>query len=177
MKSISIINFTTVDYGLFGIVIISIIISIFRGLIKEVLSIVVWVLAFFIAIKFYNDFTKYLVGFNVNETLRGFIAFAILFIGTLILGAVVNYIVSILVKSTGLTGTDRVLGVFFGAARGVLIAASVILVINYTEFAKNQTFENSFLNNKLQPIVYWLDDFIPENVKQKVNDGKQLKKT
>jgi len=130
-----------------------------------------------VSLKFYGEISGYFTGVTDNSTIRSGISISIIFIACLIIGSIISHLVSLLVKSTGLGGTDKLLGVIFGFLRGGLIAAAIMLIVSYTEFSKNPMWADSFLTKQMQPVVNWLDSFIPEKVKQKVGDSaKQEKK-
>lgn len=170
MKNPALIDLTLIDFGIIALVLISIIIGLFRGFVKEALSITVWVLSVFISMKFYGEISGYFTGVTDNSTVRSGIAISLIFITCLVTGSIISHLVSLLVKSTGLGGTDKLLGVIFGFLRGGLIAAAIMLVISYTEFSKNPIWADSFLTKQMQPIVNFLDSFIPEKVKNKVSE-------
>lgn len=89
-----------IDYAIIFVIGLSTLISLIRGFAKEAMSLVVWFAAFFVASQFYQDLAIHLTQMN-DEMLRNGVSIAILFITTLILGALINYIIGQLVVKTG----------------------------------------------------------------------------
>lgn len=100
-----------------------------RGLIKEALSVVNWIIAVLIAVTFRDPLASLLVNQIETPSLRQIVAFSSLFIATLMVGALVNYLISELVKMTGLSSTDRILGMVFGLLRGFVVVMAILLLI------------------------------------------------
>ena len=117
------------DWTILAILGVSCLISLKRGFIKEALSLVVWVLAFIVAVTFRDQLASLLVDNIATPSVRQMVAFTILFVATLIVGAMVNYLIGELVRMTGLSGTDRLLGMIFGLARGVIIVMAILLLL------------------------------------------------
>ena len=117
------------DIGILVIVAISGLISLVRGFVKEAMSLVVWVAAFVIAMTFSEAASELLINFIELASLRQLAAWGGLFVGTLLVGAMVNFLLGKLVSSTGLGGTDRTLGLVFGVFRGLLVVLALVIVL------------------------------------------------
>lgn len=117
------------DIGIAVIIAISGLISLIRGFIKEAMSLVIWVAAFVIAMTFSEAASELLVNFIELASLRQLAAWGGLFVGTLLVGALVNFLLGKLVSSTGLGGTDRTLGLVFGVFRGLLVVLALVIAL------------------------------------------------
>lgn len=154
-----------VDYAIVGLIGLSVIISLFRGFIKESISIATWGMAIWLSLLYSEFVAGLLSGHLESEPLRHLVAFASIFIVILILGATLNFFVGALVKSTGFGGTDRILGVLFGLARGVLMTSLLLLVVSLTSLQGQSWWKKSTLIPEFKPVMAWIDHYLPENLK------------
>lgn len=117
------------DWTIVVILAVSCLISIKRGFVKEALSLLVWVAAFVVASIFDERLAVLMTHLIPTPSLRAMTAFAALFAATLVVGAMLNYLIGELVRMTGLSGTDRLLGMVFGLARGALLVLAVVILL------------------------------------------------
>ncbi len=160
-----------VDYSILVFIALSVFISLIRGFTREVISLITWIAAFLLAFNFANAVATYFDGRVNSATVRFALGFGIIFLITLILGAIVNYLIATLVDKTGLSGTDRVLGIGLGAARGVLIVSMLIVVAGFTSIPKEPAWSDSMLLPHFQLCANWLKQFVPTALNYVQGDG------
>lgn len=152
-----------VDYAIIIVIALSTLISLTRGFVREAFSLAIWIAAFFVASWFYQDLAVYFTSFT-DSTVRNGLAAVILFVLTLIVGALLNFLLGKLVDGTGLTGTDRVLGLVFGAARGLLIVTLMLFVIDsFTALSASDWWQQSQLIPHFAVFVQWFFEFLESN--------------
>jgi membrane protein required for colicin V production len=153
-----------IDLLIIGIIALSAIISLIRGFVREALSLVTWIAAFWVAWFFFRPLAVQFEGWIEVPSIRLGVAYGVLLIAVLLLGALLNHFMTLLVNSTGLTGTDRLLGVFFGAARGAVVVAILILLAGLTPFPADPWWHASQLIPYFQELALWLKQFLPADI-------------
>ena len=155
---------SVVDYVIIGILVVSTGISFLRGFMKEVLSLVAWVAAVWIAVVFTPKMSSLLAEHINNESVRMLAAFLGLFIATLIVGSLANFFIGQLVKKTGFSGTDRMIGLLFGFARGGIIVSVLIIAMGLTKMPQERWWKDSVLVPQFEPLTAWLGKNFPNNL-------------
>lgn len=159
------INWT--DIIILSIIAISALMSLFRGFIREAFSLAVWVLAFWVSWTFFRDLAVNMENMITTPSVRFGVAFAALMILSLTVGGLINYLVIKLIHKTGLSGSDRFIGMIFGAARGVLLVAVLVLVAGLTPFPADPWWRDSALIPYFQELAVWMHSLLPPEIAEK----------
>ena len=117
------------DWAIIAILCLSMTIGLVRGFIKEAMSLAVWFAAGVLAMLFYQPLASYLIEIISTASLRFLAAWVGIFVAVLLTGGLLNYLLGKLVGATGLSGTDRLLGQLFGAARGSIIVMAILVIL------------------------------------------------
>ncbi|HHI92265.1 MAG TPA: CvpA family protein [Gammaproteobacteria bacterium] len=145
-----------VDIVIPGVIIISALFSLMRGFVREALSLLGWLAAFWIALTFARDFADLLLTGISAPSVRMVVSFTILFVVTLVIAALVNRLAGSLVAKTGLTSTDRMIGMIFGVARGVVVVAVLVLLASMTTIPQDPWWRESALIDVFHKLALWL---------------------
>jgi membrane protein required for colicin V production len=116
-----------VDLLLLGLVVFSTVVGLMRGLLREVIVLVTWITAVWLAWKFAPSLEPHLGGALANEGVRTWAARAILFIAVVIVGSGLALLVNHLVRLSLFSGTDRACGALFGLLRGIIMAGLFVI--------------------------------------------------
>jgi membrane protein required for colicin V production len=159
---------TSLDYAVLGVLALSTAWGAWRGLVREVISLAGWVLAFVAANVFSEPLADALAGWISNPEVRAIVAFVAVFVVVLTLITLAAIVLSKALKSTGLRGLDRVLGGLFGVARGVLIAVLFALVAGLTSFPQQPTWTASWSGPMLGRTAVELKPWLPPALAQRL---------
>lgn len=159
---------TAADYVILGICLVSIVVSLFRGFIKEVFSLLVWIAAVYAALQASGAISLQLEGVIETPSVRVIVAFVGVFVLVLIVGGLLNYLLGRMVVSTGLSGTDRMFGALFGAFRGVAIVVAAVIVASLTPVVEDPWWQRSVLLPEFERLGHWLVGHFPESIQSHV---------
>ena len=149
-------EFNYADWAIFAVVVLSALISLIRGFAKEAMSLLIWIAAYIISATFAETLAAQMVSLDLMDTFKLILARVIIFVSVLIFGAIVNYFVGKFVETTGLNGTDMLMGVVFGTFRGVIIVLAVLLLIpEAIPVDKNELWQTSRLIPQFLQFEEW----------------------
>ena len=152
-----------------------------RGFVRELISIVTWVAAIWLAVT-YSDQVSLLLPEAINSAnlppegndyvtnLRVTVAFVLIFVGTLIFGMLVNFVLGQIMKAQILKGLDRVLGMLFGLARACVIITILVLAAGaLTSLPSSSTWHKTKLIKPFETAAIWVVGQLPDHLAQHFN--------
>jgi membrane protein required for colicin V production len=154
------------DYIIIAVVGLSVLIGVWRGLISEVLALGIWILAFWVSWTFGPTVSTYFDHKIDLPSARIAVGYGICFTAVLIAGVLVRFLIGRLIEGTGLSGTDRLLGMVFGFARGVLLVTLMVFLMGFTAFTRDPWYQQSVLLPQFKGVAAWLGERVPDNVKR-----------
>lgn len=140
---------TWLDYAVFGVFGASVAWGVWRGLVREIVSLLGWLVAFLSASLFAGPLAPHLPDAIPSPELRAIAAFAGIFVAALVVTTLLGIVLSNLVKAVGLGGLDRLLGSFFGAARGALLVLALALLAGLTTAPRQPWWKDSLSGEPL----------------------------
>lgn len=152
------------DYAIIGVLGLSVLIGLWRGFIGEVMALVCWVVAVWVAWTFGPTLAEQFSASISVPSVRVMLAYALCFVAVLIAGAIVSFLLRKLVSGSGLSGTDRLLGMVFGLVRGVALMVLVVLLMKFTPVVRDDWWQTSKLLPTFEEGARWVTSRLPESV-------------
>lgn len=159
---------TVFDYLVLFVLGCSIIISTLRGLVREILSLVGWIVAFMVANAYGEPLARLLPDAIPGALGKLIVAFLALFIGARILMMLLSKLVETLVKASGLTLADRGLGGLFGLARGSILVITAVLLCGMTSIPQQPFWRNAVLSPIAVSAALTVKPYLPGDVARHV---------
>ena len=157
---------SAVDIVLLLILLISVVLGLWRGLVYEVLSVLAWVAAFFLAQWYAQPVADNLPLGETAQPLRFAAGFAVVFVGTVFAGGLMAWLLKQLVETAGLRPVDRILGGVFGVVRAAVLLLALTLVVGMTPLHQHETWQASQGAVWLETGLHGLRGMMPESLAQ-----------
>ena len=152
---------TLFDYLVLFVLVASVIISTLRGVVKEILSLVGWVVAFVVANMYGAHLAPMLPSVIPGDATRLIVSYVALFLGVRLLMGLLTMAIDAVVKATGLSLADRGLGGLFGLARGMVIVLAGVILAGMTDLPKQPFWKNALLSPMAETGARTVRPFLP----------------
>ncbi len=162
---------TAIDYAVLGILIVSVLLGLMRGFVRETLSVAAWFAAFWSANHFSPLLAEMLPQAISGAPLRILVAFVAIFLGLLIVLALLTRLLSGIVKKAGLGWMDGMLGLLFGFARGALIVLVLVLLSGLTSFPESTAWQHARFRGLLETGAVIAGSWLPETMSRHIRFG------
>lgn len=160
---------TFFDYTVLAVFGISILLGVMRGLMREALSLLAWIAAFWLANAYMADIARMLPEAIPTESLRLLAAFAMLFLGALLLTSLVTIALAELVNILKLGVYDKGLGALFGLARGMLVVLTLVLLAGLTSLPHQEFWHNAMFSAPLEALAADVKPWLPQDFSKRIS--------
>ena len=157
-------SWTGLDYAIAVIVFLSLLFGLMRGFVKEIISVIAWIAAFFAALKFAPDVDQLLQSAITNVIARYIVSVVLIFLVVVLAGCLFSKLIRALLKVTGFCFFDRLLGLIFGAIRGCLFVVILLVIVQATPSQSAAWVKKSALAPHFQPAVTQAATYLPKEI-------------
>jgi len=155
---------TLVDFGIVTILAVLILLGLVWGFVKIAIALGTWLAASTISFSFAPNLAASMLTSIESPPMRLAAAMGILFVLTIMVGAVVSFIARQFVSKTGLSGLDRVLGLIIGASLGLVIVVALVFIAGLTSAPSYDWWQSSLFIERFESLALWLQGYLPDDV-------------
>ncbi len=160
---------TVFDYAVLVLIGVSILLSVMRGFLREVMALLSWVVAFWVANLYTVQFAPMLPASIPTPELRLLAAFVALFLATLLVMTLISITVGHFLKAIGIGPIDRALGAVFGFTRGMVIVLVLVMLAGLTNLPKAPMWKNAMFSSPLEMLVMQFKPWLPAELAKRLN--------
>ncbi|MFH1604512.1 MAG: CvpA family protein [Pseudomonadota bacterium] len=158
---------TWFDYAVFAVVCVSVLLAVWRGVMREIMALAGWAAAFILSSLFAQELARWLPA-GLSLMLRAVIAYLVIFLAVLLLFGVVGMLLAKLFHAAGLGLTDRAVGALFGLARGLLIVFVGVMMAGLTSLPKQRFWRDAALSGPIETAVLAAKPALPKDLAQRI---------
>jgi len=159
---------TAFDYAVLAVILVSVLLGLWRGVVSEILALAAWVVAFFVARSQALTVAGWLAGQIADPGMRMAAAYVLVFVGVLLVFAIARMLISLMLKAVGLGVLDRLLGASFGALRGILVVLAAAMVAGMTPLPKTEAWRDAVLAPPLETVVIAAKPWLPVEAAKRI---------
>lgn len=156
---------TGLDAAVVAIVTLSVLFAYLRGIVRTLIALVAWIVGLVLGLGFAPSVAAHLPTFGLEPDAAALaahvVAFALIFVGAMICGALIAWPLASVVKAAGLSFADRFLGAAFGVVRAAVLLAALALVAGISSFSQRDWWQNSASGPALARLATALASWLP----------------
>jgi membrane protein required for colicin V production len=160
---------TGFDYTVLGIMGLSMLLSVMRGLVQEMLALAAWVLAFWLASHYASVVAMWMPQSLPNDELRYLAGFISIFFVTWVASAMLRVTFNQFLQATGLKPMDRFFGAGFGLLRGFLLCLTLVLAAGFTSLPKQMIWRNAMFSPLFEEAAVMAKAWLPEALAARIH--------
>lgn len=161
------------DYLILLVLVVSALVAVFRGFVREIVSLAVWVAGIFLTIHYMPALKDYFSQWTSSIYLQYIIIIVLALVMIVLVGFILRKIFSLATKATALGAVDKFLGLVFGLVRGCLIIVFLVMLVPLAGFAQSAAVQRSVLLPVFRPMSNWMRGLIPADFQEKIQMIKQ----
>ena len=158
---------TWFDYAAFAIVGLSVLLAVFRGVVREIAALAGWAAALILSGLFAQQLAQWLPA-ALSPMLRAVIAYLVIFLGVLLLSGLAGVLLAKVFRAVGLGFTDRAVGALFGLVRGVLIVFVAVMLAGLTSLPREPFWREAALSGPIETAVLSATPALPKDLAQRI---------
>ncbi|HQN65243.1 MAG TPA: CvpA family protein [Methylophilus sp.] len=155
---------TSFDYFVLFIIGLSVVVSMMRGAVKEILAVAGWIIAFYVARTYASQLIPLLPSDIPTESLKVLAAMIILMLAVLLVTSLISIALSGLIKKLGMNWLNRGVGAAFGFVRGLLIVCLLVFLAGFTQLPKDERWTNAMFSAPLEALVKTVQPWLPPSI-------------